>query len=75
MVGQWLIVLAYGLVLVSFILTNPPGAASDEPAHFYKAAALAHGQLRGEPATITTQVGWSCSTGSAARRASFRCGT
>lgn len=57
--GQWLIVLAYGLVLVSFILTNPLGAASDEPAHFYKAAALAHGQLRGEPATITTQVGWS----------------
>jgi hypothetical protein len=54
----WLVVLCYALLLTGFVMTNPPGEASDEPAHFYKAAALAHGDVLGEPATITEVNGW-----------------
>ena len=54
-----LLLLSYLLLVGAFIVTNPPGQASDEPANFYKAAALAHGQLVGEPARIVSTAGWS----------------
>ena len=47
--GLLLLLLAYALLVSAFVMTNPPGAASDEPSHFYKAAGLALGQVRGEP--------------------------
>lgn len=56
--GWPVLLLAYAALVLAFVGTNPPGEASDEPAHFYKAAALAHGRVRGEPVAITGYPGW-----------------
>ncbi len=47
-----LVAVAYALLLAAFVMSNPAGLASDEPSHFYRAAALAHGQVLGGPVRI-----------------------
>ncbi len=47
-----LAVAAYALLLAALAMSNPVGLASDEPSHFYRAAALAHGQVLGTPVRI-----------------------
>ena len=39
----------YGLLLLAWVVANPPGSAPDEPAHHVKAVATAHGHLTGAP--------------------------
>jgi hypothetical protein len=57
--GSWLYLLALALVLTTFVISNPPGFASDEPAHLFRAAGLAHGQVLGDPAPpMATPFAW-----------------
>jgi predicted membrane protein DUF2142 len=44
-----LIVLAYSLLIVSWVYANPPPAAPDELHHYLRAVAIGHGQLLGKP--------------------------
>jgi hypothetical protein len=46
-----LLAAAYGLLLLAWVVTNPPGASPDEPAHLVRARATARGQWVGTPAT------------------------
>jgi hypothetical protein len=38
---------AYGLLLTTWALSNPPGASPDEPAHFVKLVGISDGQVAG----------------------------
>jgi hypothetical protein len=42
-----------GLLLLAWLMANPPGRAPDEPMHYVKAAALANGELLGAPTPLT----------------------
>lgn len=57
--GGLLFLAALGLILSAYVFSNPPGAASDEPSHLVKAAALSVGQVRGTPIDYAKIGAWS----------------
>lgn len=57
--GALLLLAAFGLLLTAYVFGNPPGAASDEPSHLVKAAALSVGQVRGTPVDYEKIGAWS----------------
>ena len=57
--GGLLFLAALGLLLAAYVFSNPPGAASDEPSHLVKAAALSVGQVRGTPIDYQKIGAWS----------------
>lgn len=57
--GSVLFLLAFGLLLGAYVVSNPPGAASDEPSHLIKAAALSVGQVSGAPVGYDRIGDWS----------------
>lgn len=46
-----LLTVAYALLVLAWVMTNPPGSSPDEPAHLIRARATARGQWVGTPAT------------------------
>jgi hypothetical protein len=58
-VGGLLFLAAFGLLLVAYVFSNPPGAASDEPSHLVKAAALSVGDMWGAPVGYERVGTWS----------------
>ena len=44
-----LVVIAYSLLVVSWVYANPPPAAPDELHHYLRAVSIGHGQLSGKP--------------------------
>jgi hypothetical protein len=57
--GGLLFLVAFGLLLGAYVFSNPPGAASDEPSHLVKAAALSIGEVRGDPVRYRQIGAWS----------------
>lgn len=47
-----LLVAAYALLTVAWLVGNPPGSAPDEPSHFVKALAAGRGELTGHPVNL-----------------------
>lgn len=48
-----LLILSYVLLTVAWIFGNPPGAAPDEPSHYFRALSLAHGEVVGESPSLS----------------------
>lgn len=51
---KWAMIVAFLAIGLSWILSNPPGAAPDEPSHYVRMVGLAHGQLLGESIPLDT---------------------
>ena len=56
--GGWTLLAALTLLVAAYVVSNPPGQASDEPSHFYKAAALSIGEVSGDPVDILGFAAW-----------------
>ena len=50
------LVLAYALLALAWVFSDPPGAGPDEPANYVKAIAIGGGQLLGQPGPLPAQV-------------------
>ncbi|MFN2452481.1 MAG: DUF2142 domain-containing protein [Candidatus Dormibacteria bacterium] len=48
-----LLTVAYLMLGLTWVFTNPPGFAPDEPEHYLKALGISHGEVRGQPAPFT----------------------
>ena len=52
-----LLVAGYGLLVLGWVMANPPGAAPDEPSNYIKAVAVGSGQFLGQPGDYPASAG------------------